>query len=199
MNRPLTSRQQAVYDFIRDKILNRGYGPTVREIGEHLDIRSPNGVMCHLRALERKEMIRRLANKSRAIELTESISRQETVGLPLVGRATASACTINMDSALEIGFSKLLRRADRYLLQVFGDSLRDQHLINGDFLVVEKRDEAHAGDLVVARAEDGQLMLKRWQIERDEASVQSTNQSQGTLSSRLTVVGVVNGIVREFQ
>ncbi len=54
----LTDRQQAVYEFIREKILKRGYGPTVREIGEQMEIRSPNGVMCHLRALERKGMIK---------------------------------------------------------------------------------------------------------------------------------------------
>ena len=66
----LTNRQKDVYEFIRDKITNRGYGPTVREIGERFDISSPNGVMCHLKALEKKGLITRSPNKSRAIELT---------------------------------------------------------------------------------------------------------------------------------
>ena len=62
----LTKRQKAVYEFIRDKIRNRGYGPTVREIGDHFEIRSPNGVMCHLKAIEKKGLISREKNMSRS-------------------------------------------------------------------------------------------------------------------------------------
>ena len=68
----LTKRQQDVYDFIRDKIHSRGYGPTVREIGNHFNISSPNGVMCHLKALERKGLISREQNMSRAIQLADA-------------------------------------------------------------------------------------------------------------------------------
>ena len=68
----LTRRQREIYEFLRDKIINRGYGPTVREIGQHFEIRSPNGVMCHLKALERKGLISREQNMSRAIQLADS-------------------------------------------------------------------------------------------------------------------------------
>ena len=67
----LTKRQQQIYDFLKDKIVNRGYGPTVREIGAHCGIRSPNGVMCHLKALEKKGVITRESHRSRAIQLTK--------------------------------------------------------------------------------------------------------------------------------
>ena len=70
----LTEKQKRVFTFVRQQIVDRGYGPTVREIGEHFDIRSPNGVMCHLRALEKKGLIYRSPNKSRAIELTQEVS-----------------------------------------------------------------------------------------------------------------------------
>ena len=83
----LTKRQKAVYEFIREKIRSRGYGPTVREIGEHFDIRSPNGVMCHLKALEKKGMITREANMSRAIQMTQEPAEER--GLPLAGRIAA--------------------------------------------------------------------------------------------------------------
>ena len=73
----LTKRQLAVYEFIRDKIRNRGYGPTVREIGEQFHISSPNGVMCHLKALEKKGLIYRSPNKSRAIELLKESIEEE--------------------------------------------------------------------------------------------------------------------------
>lgn len=94
MPRPLTAQQQIVYDYIRDRILSRGYGPTVREIGEHMNIKSPNGVMCHLRALERKGVIVRKANKSRAIELTEELPRSQDMVLPVVGTVQQGRCII---------------------------------------------------------------------------------------------------------
>ena len=84
----LTQRQRAVFNFIKDKIQNRGYGPTVREIGDQFDISSPNGVMCHLKALEKKGLITREANMSRAIRITPRVI-QEQEGLPLAGRVAA--------------------------------------------------------------------------------------------------------------
>ena len=84
----LTSRQREVFEFVRDKIQNRGYGPTVREIGQHFGISSPNGVMCHLKALEKKGLIRRSPNKSRAIELVGEPATAPK-GVPLVGRVAA--------------------------------------------------------------------------------------------------------------
>ena len=84
----LTKRQRAVYDFVRDKIRNRGYGPTVREIGHHFGINSPNGVMCHLKALEKKGMISREPNMSRAIQLVADV--EDDKGLPLAGQIAAA-------------------------------------------------------------------------------------------------------------
>ncbi|MEZ6070005.1 MAG: hypothetical protein R3C10_06930 [Pirellulales bacterium] len=83
----LTKRQQEVYEFISEKIHSRGYGPTVREIGSAFNISSPNGVMCHLRALEKKGLIIREANMSRAITLASDTP--ENRGLPLAGRIAA--------------------------------------------------------------------------------------------------------------
>ena len=80
----LTDRQKEIYEFMKDKIVNRGYGPTVREIGTHFDIRSPNGVMCHLKALEKKGLITRESHMSRAIQLTESPQESDE---PAAGRS----------------------------------------------------------------------------------------------------------------
>jgi repressor LexA len=93
----LTTRQMAVFEFIRDKILSRGYGPTVREIGEHFQISSPNGVMCHLRALEKKGLLHRVRKQdraiARAIELAPEILA-ESKGLPLAGTVAAGMTTL---------------------------------------------------------------------------------------------------------
>ncbi|MCA9014769.1 MAG: repressor LexA, partial [Planctomycetaceae bacterium] len=85
----LTQRQQEIYDFLKDKIINRGYGPTVREIGANFGIRSPNGVMCHLKALEKKGLITRESHMSRAIQLCDH--SQKRTRLPLAGQIAAGS------------------------------------------------------------------------------------------------------------
>ena len=99
---PLTRRQREVYNFIRDKIQSRGYGPTVREIGNKFGISSPNGVMCHLKALEKKGLITREPNMSRAIQLMEDPT--DLPGLPLVGEIAAGTLTEAIEQAERFTF-----------------------------------------------------------------------------------------------
>ncbi|MCP4811795.1 MAG: repressor LexA, partial [Planctomycetaceae bacterium] len=113
----LTQRQRAVYEMIRDKIINRGYGPTVREIGEHFGINSPNGVMCHLKAIEKKGLIRRSPNKSRAIELTQEES-MEPRGLQMAGTVVAGATNLAFEQTDRIDFDELFERQDQFVLEV---------------------------------------------------------------------------------
>src|ERR1700684_734709 len=87
----LTERQREIYDFIRNKIESRGYGPTVREIGEGFGIKSPNGVMCHLKALEKKGLIKREEHSARAIQLVDH--KFGWTGLPLLGMVAAGSHT----------------------------------------------------------------------------------------------------------
>src|SRR5580692_9846717 len=101
----LTSRQKQIYDFLKDKIRNRGYGPTVREIGLHFGIKSPNGVMCHLKALERKGLISRESHMSRAIQL--SSPPQQATELPLLGQLTIGESFPLTNPAERISFSGL--------------------------------------------------------------------------------------------
>src|SRR5436189_2701291 len=116
----LTSRQKSVYEFIRTKIRARGYGPTVREIGLEFELASPNGVMCHLKALEKKGLIKREPNMSRAIMLaTESV---EQGGLPLVGEIAAGALHEAIEQAERIDFGKLFDPDQHFVLRVKGDS-----------------------------------------------------------------------------
>src|SRR3954469_17638278 len=98
----LTKRQKTVYKFIREKIRNRGYGPTVREIGLQFDIASPNGVMCHLKALEKKGLITREPNMSRAITLAQE--PVEIKGLPLSGRVAAGVLTEPIEQEERVDF-----------------------------------------------------------------------------------------------
>src|SRR5581483_7244578 len=99
----LTARQREIYEFIREKIESRGYGPTVREIGEGFKIASPNGVMCHLNALVKKGLITREAKHARAIQLVDH--RRPSSGVPMLGLVAAGAPTaaVAQDESLELG------------------------------------------------------------------------------------------------
>jgi repressor LexA len=115
----LTKRQKSVYEFIRDKIRNRGYGPTVREIGENFDISSPNGVMCHLKALEKKGLITREPNMSRAIQLVAEPIEER--GLPLAGRIAAGVLHEAIEQNERVDFEAMFNKKNLYVLKVSGD------------------------------------------------------------------------------
>src|SRR3954453_6032301 len=101
----LTERQREIYDFIRDKIETRGYGPTVREIGKQFDIKSPNGVMCHLKALVAKGVILREGNSARAIQLVDH--RPPGAELPLMGLVAAGAPLAAVQQEEKLNFGDL--------------------------------------------------------------------------------------------
>lgn len=159
MARPLTTRQQQVYDFIHEKICHRGYGPTVREIGEFLAIKSPNGVICHLRALERKGMIKRVANKSRAIELTHRLPRDGAPGLSVYGEVDNAGCSL-FDAPQTLDVLNAAEHPERYLLQYRGDSLREWAINDGDILVIQHCNGGRPGCIELVRTRSGALELK---------------------------------------
>ena len=196
MSNQLTDRQQNVYEMIRGLIVKRGYGPTVREIGEHFSIKSPNGVMCHLRALERKGLITRKPNKSRAIELTHAADRSPHA-LPMVGVVAAGPTTLTMDQNERVDFGEMLFQEDRFVLQMSGDSMINAHITDGDYVVVQKQDTAKPGEMVVAQTSDGQAMLRHWFPEGNRVRLQPANADMDPIYVQdAKVIGVVVGIVR---
>src|SRR5579871_5472548 len=112
----LTKRQRAVYEFIRDKIRGRGYGPTVREIGQEFGISSPNGVMCHLKALEKKGLIIREPNMSRAIQLAAEPIEER--GLPLAGRVAAGVLHEAVEQTERVDFESMFSKKNMFALKV---------------------------------------------------------------------------------
>ncbi|MBM3998099.1 MAG: transcriptional repressor LexA [Planctomycetes bacterium] len=195
----LTERQHAVFAFIRDKIQNRGYGPTVREIGEAFGIQSPNGVMCHLRALEKKGLIHRSPNKSRAIELTREAIDAER-GLPMVGVVAAGSTTLAFEQAERIDFDELFARPDLFVLRVSGESMIEAQIADGDYVVVRKQDTARPGQIVVAQTGEGEATLKYWFPETNRIRLQPANASMAPIYVRnAAVLGVVVGLVRDLK
>jgi repressor LexA len=193
----LTQRQREVYEFVREKIRSRGYGPTVREIGLHFQINSPNGVMCHLKALEKKGLITREPNMSRAIQLAESL--EEERGVPLVGRIAAGHLHEAIEQAERIDFGTLFAPADVFALRVTGESMIDDQIADGDYVVVRKQNTAHAGEIVVAMTDEGEATLKRWYPENGRIRLQPANKEMSPIYvDDATVLGVVVGVVRKL-
>src|SRR3954471_6070716 len=120
----LTARQREIYQFIKGKIQGRGYGPTVREIGLEFHIKSPNGVMCHLKALQKKGLIHREPNMSRAIQLLDDPAMASTaVGIKLLGRIAAGPMTEAVEQAdEELEFGDWEGAEDKFALRVNGNS-----------------------------------------------------------------------------
>jgi repressor LexA len=143
-----TERQMEIYAFIRDKIHSRGYGPTVREIGTAFKIRSPNGVVCHLKALERKGLITRGKNMSRAIELVAEPAHVR--GLPLAGWVAAGTLRPAEEQSERIDFESLFKRDNHFVLKVMGDSMIDAGIFEGDTVIIQRCDVADNGVIVVA-------------------------------------------------
>ncbi len=193
----LTPRQKEVFEFIRDKIDNRGYGPTVREIGEYFEIASPNGVMCHLKALEKKGLITREPNMSRAIQLTDEA--QADRGLPLVGQIAAGSLTEAIEQAERFEFDDLFpKKKNHFALRVRGDSMIEAAIADGDIVICKKTRTAHKGDIVVAQTDDGEATLKYWYPEANRVRLQPANSSMKPIYSRnVQVLGIVTGVVRK--
>src|SRR5262249_45747662 len=152
-------RQREIYDFIRDKIESRGYGPTVREIGEAFEIKSPNGVMCHLKALQTKGLIQRKGFSARAIQLLDY--KPHSAGVPMLGLVAAGAPTQAVGQEERLEFGEMFGGPDRYALKVRGQSMIENHIDDGDYVIIRKQDTAENGERVVAMI-DNEVTLKKF-------------------------------------
>jgi repressor LexA len=194
---PLTARQREIYEFLKDKIVNRGYGPTVREIGNEFGIRSPNGVMCHLKALEKKGLITRESHMSRAIQLTEPL--RGSTCLPLAGQIAAGVPVIADEQTEEIDFASLFDGEDNFCLKVKGESMIDDHIADGDYVVVHKQETARDGEIVVALVDKQETTLKRFYREKNRYKLVPANSNMRPIySNDVEVLGVVTGVVRKY-
>ena len=194
----LTKRQLEVYKFIREKIRGRGYGPTVREIAAQFDINSPNGVVCHLKALVKKGMITREPNMSRAIQLAaEPI---ELRGLPLAGSIAAGVLHEAIEQDERVDFQAMFDPGKKslFVLQVHGDSMIEDQIADGDYVVVQKQRTARKGQIVVALTDEGEATLKRWFPEKNRIRLEPANSTMKPIYVKdARVLGVVVGVVRK--
>jgi repressor LexA len=195
----LTPRQKEIYNFIRSKIQGRGYGPTVREIGLHFQIKSPNGVMCHLKALQKKGLIHREPNMSRAIQLLDDPVSAHQMGLKLVGRIAAGQPIEAVEQHEELTFSEWTEPGDKFALRVTGDSMIEEHIADGDFVIIKRQEQARDGQIVAVRDDDGEATLKKFFRDRNRVRLEPANKTMKPIfRDRVNVLGVLVGVVRKY-
>jgi repressor LexA len=195
----LTPRQKEIYNFIRSKIQGRGYGPTVREIGLHFQIKSPNGVMCHLKALQKKGLIHREPNMSRAIQLLDDPVSAHQMGLKLVGRIAAGHPIEAVEQHEELTFSEWTEPGDKFALRVTGDSMIEEHIADGDFVIIKRQEQARDGQIVAVRDDDGEATLKKFFRDRNRVRLEPANKTMKPIfRDRVNVLGVLVGVVRKY-
>jgi repressor LexA len=194
----LTDRQREIYEFIRKKIETRGYGPTVREIGAAFDIKSPNGVMCHLKALEKKGLIKRENFSARAIQLTDH--RPPSLGLPLLGSVAAGPLTDVFPQDDRLEFDELFGGPDNFALKVRGQSMIEDHIDDGDYVVIRRQETANNGERVVAMV-GNEVTLKRFYREADHIRLEPANGAMKPIivgqDAEARILGVLVGVVRK--
>ncbi|GIW86886.1 MAG: LexA repressor [Isosphaeraceae bacterium] len=198
----LTPRQREIYRFIRDKIQGRGYGPTVREIGAQFGIKSPNGVMCHLRALQKKGLIHREANMSRAIQLLQdpAASRSSPGGLKLRGRIAAGQPLEAIEDAEDFGLDDWQRPGgETFVLQVTGDSMIDEHITDGDYVIIRSQEHCRDGQIAAVLDDDGCATLKRVYREKNRIRLEPANKAMRPIyRDSVRILGVLIGMVRKY-
>jgi repressor LexA len=206
----LTGRQQEIWDFLVEYVDGHGYPPTVREIGERVGLASPSTVHAHLANLERAGLLRRDPTKPRAVELLghrrEAAGEAEVHRLPLVGEIAAGGPLLaeqNIEDYVAVP-EPLARGGEEFLLRVKGDSMVNAGILDGDFVVVHRQQDARNGEIVAALAGDDEsadeATVKRFFREDGRVRLQPENDDLDPIYARhVQILGKVIGVFRSLQ
>ncbi|HEY5927534.1 MAG TPA: transcriptional repressor LexA [Kofleriaceae bacterium] len=228
MAEALTQRQREILDFISASIVERGFPPTLREIGEHFNIRSTNGVNDHLKALEKKGHLRREDLKSRAMrpvlpdgsgeiipmqrramgtgDVQVVSDRDDMADIPILGKVAAGQPILAVENATDtVKVDRVLigNHREVFGLRIVGESMIEDGIFDGDYVFVKKTATAHTGDIVVAMIE-GEATVKRYYPEGDRIRFQPANQNMSPIIVRradfksVDIIGIVVGVYRKL-
>lgn len=196
----LTKRQKEIYQYLKEHIQTMGYAPSIMEICAQFNLSSPATVHKHLTHIEEKGLIRREQNLSRAIELVEETAAAfpefQLLGHIMAGKPIEVIAAREMMSLLPDPAGK-----DIFVLQVKGQSMIDDHIQDGDYVIVERRDRAENGETVVALLDNESATLKRFYREQDHIRLQPANETMDPIIVKegdFKIQGVVIGVLRKF-
>jgi len=200
-HRQLTPRQLEILTRIRNYKRNNGYSPTMQELADAMDI-SKVTVFEHVDALVAKGMLQRFAHKARSLELTSdaSLPDERPTRLPLMGRIAAGMPIEAIEDPQVVDLEELfVESGDVFVLRVSGDSMIEEHIREGDFVVVRKAATARNGETVVALIDDGEATLKKFYREKGRIRLQPANEAYEPIyTDNVNIQGVVIGVIRRL-
>ena len=200
----ISAKQQEILDYIKSQILERGFPPAVRDICEAVHLKSTSSVHSHLETLEKNGYIRRDPTKPRAIEILDDsfqMLRRETANVPIVGRVAAGEPLLaeqNIEDYFPIP-TEFLPNNQTFLLKVRGESMINAGILDGDYVLVEQRQTASNGEMVVALIEDGATVKTFYKKEEGVIRLQPENDTMDPIIVRdVIILGKVIGVFRFF-
>jgi repressor LexA len=198
----LTRRQREIYDFIRSFVAENGYSPSLEEIGAHFNLSSVATVHKHVQHLVEKRFLRKAWNRSRSIEPVEPPS-SGLVSLPLLGSVAAGKPieAVEVSETIDVPRALLSKRGESFVLRVSGDSMIDDQICDGDFVIVESRPDARDGDTVVALVGGSEVTLKRLYRDGSKVRLEPANAALEAIelpAEDVLVRGVVRGLIRRY-
>jgi repressor LexA len=199
---PLTKRQREILDYLQDFIQHHGYAPSLEEIGRRFGLSSLATVHKHLTNLQEKGFIKRAWNRSRSVEMVATNTAGRAVELPLLGYVAAGVPIEAVASNETIAVPEdLVGRRDTYVLRVRGNSMIDEQIRDGDFVIVEDRKTAQNGETVVALLSGSDVTLKKFFRENGRVRLQPANPAMQPIfvdPDNLQIQGVVVGVMRRY-
>ncbi len=199
----ISTKQKEILEFIKTKIINKGYPPSVREICEAVKLKSTSSVHSHLETLEKNGYIRRDPSKPRAIEIIDdefNLTRRELVNVPIVGTITAGQPILaveNVDSYFPIP-SEFMPNSETFMLRVKGESMINAGIFDRDKVLIQKQSHAKNGDYVVALIDD-EVTVKTFYKESGYIRLQPENDAmEPIIVEDLQILGIVIGLFRMF-
>lgn len=201
----LSDRQKAILNFIKTEVREKGYPPSVREIGEAVGLASSSTVHGHLERLEKKGLIRRDPTKPRAIEILTDDGgveiHSDIVRVPLIGKVTAGepiTAVENIEEYYPLP-SHMVRGDEVYMLTIQGDSMIEAGIFDKDHVIVRKQSSAHNGEIVVAMTDEGEATVKRFFKEKSHFRLQPENSTmEPIILNNVSILGKVIGVIRQI-
>jgi repressor LexA len=199
----VTRRQKEVVDFLEAFVARNGYSPSFEEIARGMGLKSLATVHKHITNLEKKGLLDRVHNRSRSIDLLPPGSRtRSSMKLPLAGRIAAGLPVESMETPETISLHDVVGNRDVFALEVRGDSMRDEHIINGDYVLVERTRTARHGEIVVALVHGSETTLKRFFPEGNVVRLQPANLEMDPIyvpAAQVAIQGRVLGVLRKYR
>ena len=197
----ITRRQKEVIDFLSGFTSKHGYSPSYEEIAAGLSLSSLATVHKHVTNLQNKGMLQRAHNRSRSIDVLPQRAKKSFDRLPLLGRIAAGKPVEAIETAESISLGDIIGNREVFALEVRGDSMRDEHIVSGDYVLVERTRTAREGEIIVALIDGTDATLKRFYREGNLIRLQPSNTEMAPIyaqAANVSIQGKVLGVLRKY-